>query len=237
MNLFIYKLKNSIKGINRRVYIAIFMIFVTVLTSIVADKFIIKKDVNNMKQFDGYSFVTETYPIFKEVVFIGDSYSHNIANELGFDTTIYSSPGLTLKELGYCFSSAKKNQKKYMVIFIGPNDFRYNTEIDEFYETLNDYVNMFVKDSQVILCSYLPSLFTFDTEKSGKSKYRIDDYDAAIRKLANSNVKVHYFDLTSLAGDRQYDKYIDDKTDKIHFNHSFYVKYINMLREFLETIK
>ena len=75
--------------------------------------------------YNGTTFVTDTFTIFKDVVFIGDSYSYNIGIELGFDTTIYSSPGLTIKELEYCFNSAKNNQKKYIVVFLGPNDFKF----------------------------------------------------------------------------------------------------------------
>lgn len=61
--------------------------------------------------YNGKTFVTDTYPVFKDVVFVGDSYSHHLALELGFDTTIYSSPGLPLADLKYCFKSAKENQK------------------------------------------------------------------------------------------------------------------------------
>ena len=191
----------------------------------------------SIEEYTGTRFVTEAYPIFKDVLFAGDSYAHCLAQELGYDTTIYSSPGLTLKELNYCFNSAKKNMKKYIVIFIGPNDFRFNTDLTVFNELMDGYVKMFLEDSKVILCTYLPSMFTDELIENGQAKYDVSDYDDEIKKVADSYDNAYYFDLSELKGKSEYYKYMTDESDKIHFNYNFYVAFINKLYPFIMSLK
>lgn len=218
-----------------RVAVALFMILFTVVLAILTDKRDSKR--NSMDLYDGKTFVTDTYPVFKDVVFVGDSYSHFLALELGFDTTVYSSPGLTLKELNYCFASAKENKKKYVVILIGPNDYGRNTNLDDFHKVLDSYVKLYLKDSKVILCTYLPSMYTDDIKSTGTAKYEVSDYDDEIRKIANSHDRVYYFDLSEFKGKKEYYKYLVDELDTIHFNHKFYVEFINKLNSFILSIK
>ena len=212
-----------------RVIIAIFMVVFAVILSIVTTKDVTNKN-EQIDEYDGIRFVTEIYPIFKDVVFIGDSYAHQLALELGFDTTIYSSPGLTLSELKYCFKSAKGNQKKYVVIFIGPNDFKEITGLESFTAQLTAYVDMFVEDSKVILCSYLSSLYTESLEDIGVHP-RISEYDDEIKRVSNLNNKVYYFDINDLSGKVEYLRYNYDKN-----NNKFYVEFINRLYKFISSI-
>lgn len=191
----------------------------------------------SIEEYTGTRFVTEAYPIFKDVLFAGDSYAHCLPQELGYDTTVYSSPGLTLRELNYCFNSAKKNMKKYIVIFIGPNDFRVNTDLAVFNKLLDGYVKMFLEDSKVILCSYLPSMFTDELIENGQAKYDVSDYDDEIKKVADSHDNAFYFDLSEFKGKSEYYKYMTDESDKIHFNYNFYVAFINKLYPFIMSLK
>lgn len=230
------KIKEGIIYHKSKVLMAIIMVVLTLFISLFSNSFRKESETIMYDIFDGETFVTETYPMFKDVAFVGDSYSHFIALELGFDTTIYSSPGLPLSELNYCFESAKKNQKKYMVIFVGPNDYRLNVDLKTFHDKLESYVDLFKDDSKVIICSYLQSLYTNDLKREGDAKYEISQYDDEIKKVAESNDKVYYFDLTDLNGKAKYYKYNTDKTDKIHFNHDFYVEFINRLYKFLVTL-
>ena len=188
------------------------------------------------ESFQGERFITEHFPIFKDVVFVGDSYAHNLALELGFDTTVYSSPGLALKDLSYCFNSAKDNQKKYVVIFVGPNDFRYSVDPELFKSELQNYINMFDKDSKLIVCTYLSSIFTDNLTRAKTVKYKISDYDDEIKKVVEENENVYYLDLKDLEGKPEYYKKVEDDPDRIHFNYRFYVEFINKLYKFITTI-
>ncbi len=219
-----------------KVAMALIMVILTLITSLFSGS--LRKTNENIEYgiFNGKTFVTETYPIFKDVVFVGDSYSHYIALSLGFDTTIYSSPGLPLADLKYCFESASKNPKKYMVIFIGPNDYRLNTDLKIFHDSLLDYIDILREKSKVILCSYLQSMYTEHMKSTGEAKYEISQYDEEIKKIAETYDKVYYFDLTDLNGKSKYYRYNMDKTDKIHFNHDFYVEFINRLYKFIMSI-
>ena len=189
------------------------------------------------ESFEGEKFITEHFPIFKDVVFVGDSYAHNLALELGFDTTVYSSPGLTLKDLSYCFNSAKDNKKKYVVIFVGPNDFRYSVDPEIFKSELDNYINMFDSDSKLIVCTYLSSIFTKRLTEEKSVEYEISDYDDEIKKVADEYDNVYYLDLKDLEGKPEYYKKVEDDPDRIHFNYRFYVEFINKLYKFIMTIK
>lgn len=230
------KIKKEIVDHKEKVTVALIMVVLTLLISLFSSGLHKKSDDIMYDIYDGKTFVTETYPVFKDVVFVGDSYSHHLALELGFDTTIYSSPGLPLADLRYCFKSAKENQKKYMVIFIGPNDYKMNTDLITFHDQLEDYVNTLKDDSKVILCSYLSSMYTNELKKFGEVKYEVSQYDSEIKKVAENNENVYYFDLNDLDGDSKYYKYNSDNTDTIHFNHDFYVEFINRLYKFIVTI-
>ena len=216
---------------------ALGMIILTVILSVILVNIKNKGMKKEDKIYDGTTFVTDTYPIFKDVVFVGDSYSHEIAYQLGFDTIIYSSPGLTVSELKYCFESAKKNQKKFVVVFIGPNDFRFSIDTDIFYNELKKDVEMFTKDSKVILCEYMSSKYTEELEEHKRVEYKVTDYDAEIKRIASELDRVYYFDMNDITGKVEYYKYNDDKQDKLHFNHKFYVEYINRLYNFIESIR
>lgn len=232
-------LQNIKEGIiyhKSKVLMTIIMVVLTLFISLFSNSFRKENGTIMYDIFDGKNFVTETYPIFKDVVFIGDSYSHYIALSLGFDTTIYSSPGLPLEDLKYCFESASKNPKKYMVIFIGPNDYRLNTDLKVFHDNLLDYIDILREKSKVILCSYLQSMYTENMKSTGEAKYEISQYDEEIKKIAETYDNVYYFDLTDLNGKSKYYKYNVDKTDKIHFNHDFYVEFINRLYKFIMSI-
>lgn len=219
-----------------KVAMALIMVVLTSIISLFSGS--LRKTNENIEYdiFNGKTFVTETYPIFKDVVFVGDSYSHYIALSLGFDTTIYSSPGLPLEDLKYCFESASKNPKKYIVIFIGPNDYRLNTDLKIFHDSLLDYIDILREKSKVILCSYLQSMYTENMKSTGEAKYEISQYDEEIKNIAETYDKVYYFDLTDLNGKSKYYRYNMDKTDKIHFNHDFYVEFINRLYKFIVSI-
>lgn len=233
----IFRIKRQVANYKNIICVALAMIILTIILSVILVNI---KNTSMRKEervYDGVTFVTETYPIFKDVVFVGDSYSHEIAYQLGFDTIIYSSPGLTVSELKYCFESAKKNQKKFVVVFIGPNDFRFSIDTNIFYNELKKDVEMFTKDSKVVLCEYMSSKYTEELEEHKKVKYKVTDYDAEIKRIASELDRVYYFDMNDITGKVEYYKYNDDKQDKLHFNHKFYVEYINRLYNFIESIR
>lgn len=189
--------------------------------------------------FAGKSFITDTYPVFKDVMFVGDSYTHRIASNLGFDVTNYSCPGLKLSELEFVFNVAATVKKKYVVIFIGPNDFISETKPSEFGEILKSYVDLLRNKTgaTVIVCTYLNSQYTLEYEKFGAKKYTINEYNNEIMKLNNPDNKIYYFDVSSLNDVYKYAKIEEDGIDKIHFNYDFYVAYINKLYDFLTDIR
>lgn len=230
------KLVKILYEYREKVSIALLMIIFTIVLSVLTDNKNLNK-YESLNIYDGTTFVTDTFPIFKDVVFVGDSYSHFLPLELGFDTIVYSSPGLAIKDLNYCFNSAMNRKKKYLVIFIGPNDYRENTDLGEFYNTLDDYVKMYINDSKVILCTYLPSMYTDELQSTGIAKYEVSDYDNEIKRVANSHDRVYYFDLTDFSGKSEYYKYLTNNLDTIHFNNKFYVEYINKLNSFILSIK
>ena len=232
----IKKAKELIISNKVSILFAVFCIFLTCFMSIYLSR-VEKPQIVPVKPYDGKTFVTENYPIFKEVVFIGDSYTHRLAEELGYDTTIYSSPGLKVSELTYCFESAKKNQKKYVVVFIGPNDFKGNTKLDEFYNQIKAYTDMFTEESKVILCSYLKSAFSKELDDNKLTLYHIEDYDSELKKVAENAENVFYLDLNEYSNVEEYTRYSYDKNDMLHYNHTFYVEFINRLYDFLVSIK
>ena len=193
---------------------------------------------NEKDSYIGESFVTETYPILKDVVIIGDSYAHYVPYDLGFDFTVYSSPGLNLEQLSYAFDSASKSGKKNAVIFIGPNDYRYKTEIDEFETRLKDYAIMLKEKlgGSVVLCSYLPSEYSKILEKEKKIRHTIKEYDEGIRKVAKSDKKFYYLDLYDLADKKEYYRSNQDINDTIHFNRKFNIAFINKLSDLMVEI-
>lgn len=233
----IFRIKRQVANYKNIICVALAMTILTIILSVILVNIKNSSMRKEERVYDGVTFVTETYPIFKDVVFVGDSYSHEIAYQLGFDTIIYSSPGLTVSELKYCFESAKKNQKKFVVVFIGPNDFRFSIDTNIFYNELKKDVEMFTKDSKVVLCEYMSSKYTEELEEQKKVKYKVTDYDAEIKRIASELDRVYYFDMNDITGKVEYYKYNDDKQDKLHFNHKFYVEYINRLYNFIESIR
>ena len=247
LNKILDKLSDILIKYRDRIIVVVSIIFFIVVLSIVVTthsdtQVDYKKETETEEEiitesYQGDRFITEHFPIFKDVVFVGDSYAHHLALELGFDTTVYSSPGLTLKDLKYCFNSAKDNQKKYVVIFVGPNDFRFSIDPDVFKSELDNYITMFNKDSKIIMCTYLSSIFTNDLTTAKSVKYKISDYDDEIKKVVEENENVYYLDLKYLEGKPEYYKKVEDDPDRIHFNYRFYVEFINKLYKFILTIK
>lgn len=189
--------------------------------------------------FKGKTFVTDTYPIFKEVVFMGDSYSHFISYDLGFDVMNYSCPGLKLKDLKYVFDMASKSNKKYAIIFIGPNDFIAQTPLNEFKECFETYIKM-LKDemgAKVILTSYLPSKYTIAEESKGIFKNTIDMYDKEIKEISDENEGVFYLDILTDYDVDKYSKYTIENNDAIHLNYDFNVSLINRLYDLIIDIE
>lgn len=189
--------------------------------------------------FKGNSFVTDTYPVFRDAMMIGDSYSHFISYDLGFDVINYSCPGLTLRELESVFDVALRTKKKYVTIFIGPNDFYANTSLEEFGTRLSDYVSLIKEKigAKVILCTYLHSVFSKTIEANGTCAHSIDEYNAEIKKLEDEKNGVYFLDLSELDEHEKYQKDTPTGPDDIHYNYDFSVKFINKLYDKLMYIK
>ena len=213
------------------------LVVLTIIIAIVTRKPMDRINVKEDKIFKGTTFVTETFPIFKDVVFVGDSYAHYIPIEFGYDTIVYSSPGLSVSELSYCFSAAEHNQRKYLVVFLGPNDFRYSVKPKDFKRTLTEHLKPFIGKSKIILCTYLPSIFTDEVLKLKKAKFEIEEYDDELKSIASSNKNIYYFDIKDMARKAKFYRYDGDNLDKIHFNHTFYIEYITRLNDFILSIK
>lgn len=186
--------------------------------------------------FIGKSFVTQSYPIFKEIVLCGDSYSHFVSLDLGFDFMNYSCPGLTIMELSNVMEQASKSGKKYVCIFIGPNDFFNQTNLNLFGDTLNMYIKKFLeKDMKVILCTYLNSIHTDLMEKiQPDKKIKVIDYQNIIMKLVDEKNGIFYLDLLEF---NDHEKYLRDEEVHVHYNYDFNIKFINKLyRKLLEIV-
>lgn len=189
--------------------------------------------------YDGSTFVTETYPIMRDVVFVGDSYTHFLSLDLGFDTISFSKPGYTVDMLTETFEEAFKTKKKYLVIFIGPNDFNKGNTPEEMYEALrrNIYAYKYKVNGTVILCTYLPSLHTNDMEKKyPNSVIPIEKYNEQILRLVNEKKRIYYLDLSETANKEEYYKYNNGELDTVHLNYDFNIYFINKLYSLLIKI-
>lgn len=178
--------------------------------------------------FTGNTFVTQSYPIFKDLVLCGDSYAHFVSLDLGFDFTNYSCPGLPVLELSNVIEQTSKSGKKYACIFIGPNDFFEQTNLKLFSDCLNMYIKKLRDNNmKVILCTYLSSLHTDFMEKYQSDKInKVIDYQNAIIKLVNEENDVFYLDLLEY---NDHKNYLRDEEIKVHYNYDFNVKFINKL--------
>lgn len=178
--------------------------------------------------YTGDTFVTQSYPILKDFVLCGDSYAHFVSLDIGFDLTNYCCPGLTVAELANVMEQTSKSGKKYVCIFIGPNDFFRQTSIKSFRDCLYKYIKNFRENNmQVILCTYLNSTYAdlveeFQTDK----KIKIIDYQNSIVSLIDEDNGIFYLDLAEYNNHKIYHR---DEDPKIHYNYDFNVKFINKL--------
>lgn len=189
--------------------------------------------------YDGNSFVTDTYPIFKDVMLVGDSYAHFVSYDIGFDVLNYSCPGFTLEMLKSVFDVALKTKKKYVTIFIGPNDFYANTSLSDFSNRLSHYVKE-LRDkmgAKVILCTYLHSVFSKTIEGNKTCAHSIDEYNNEIKKLVSEKDGIYFLDLSDLDEHEKYRKETPTGPDDIHYNYEFSIKYINKLYDKLMYIR
>ena len=188
--------------------------------------------------FTGETFVTETYPIMRDVVFVGDSYTHFLSLDLGFDTVSFSRPGFTVEKLDDAFEEAFKTKKKYLVIFIGPNDFNAGNSPEDMYIPLRKYIYeyKYKVNGTVILCTYLPSLHTNEWEKKYPEITTIEEYNNVILSLVNEKNRIYYLDLSDTANKEEYVKYTDGKVDTVHFNYDFNINFMNKLYDLMIKI-
>lgn len=188
--------------------------------------------------FTGKTFVTETYPIMRDVVFVGDSYTHFLSLDLGFDTISFSRPGFTVEKLGDAFEEAFKTKKKYLVIFIGPNDFNSGNTPEDMYKPLRKYIYeyKYKVNGTVILCTYLPSLHTNEWEAKYPGINTIKEFNDVILSLVNERNKIYYLDLSDTANKEEYIKYTDGKVDTVHFNYDFNINFMNKLYDLMIKI-
>lgn len=178
--------------------------------------------------FTGNSFVTQSYPIFKELVLCGDSYSHFVSLDLGFDFMNYSCPGLTVMELSNVMEQALNSDKKFVCIFIGPNDFFNQTDLKSFSSCLSMYIKKFLdKNMKVILCTYLNSVHTDLMEKLQEDKkIKVIDYQNELMKLIDEENNIFYLNLQEY---NHHKNYLRNEEAMVHYNYDFNVKFINKL--------
>ena len=188
--------------------------------------------------FTGETFVTETYPIMRDVVFVGDSYTHFLSLDLGFDTISFSRPGFTVEKLGDAFEEAFKTKKKYLVIFIGPNDFNNGNSTDDMYKPLRKYIYeyKYKVNGTVILCTYLPSLHTNEFESNFPGITTIEDFNNVILSLVDERNRIYYLDLSDTANKEEYIKYTNGEVDTVHFNYDFNINFMNKLYDLMIKI-
>lgn len=188
--------------------------------------------------YDGTDFVTKDYPIFREVIFLGDSYVYLLGSEMCKDVICYAEPGRMVGELKEACDEAVKTRGKYVNIFIGPNDIRYNISVEKFKNDLKELVEK-IKNAgkETIVSSYLKSEYTELMNQEYKNSKTVEDYDKAMQEVCKEE-NVYYFDIKDI-NDYHTDKMFLEggKRDIIHFNENFYIKYMNKLYSFLYDIE
>lgn len=195
--------------------------------------------LHKRNSFDGKKFVTGVYPIFRDVMLIGDSYAYFIGTDLGGDVTNYSCPGFTINELESTFELATECKKKYVVIFIGPNDFTHYTSLDEFSDGLKKRIKL-IEDKMgatIIIPTYLHCVMSDEKEKEKDYAHTIDEYNAEIMKISNEDSNVHYLDLKDLDRHKDFRKDTPLGPDKVHYNYDFSVKFINKVYDKIMDIR
>lgn len=184
--------------------------------------------------FQGNDFLTNVYPIFNDVVVIGDSYSYFLALDVGFDFKVFARPGLKLSELKTSFDSVVNTKEKYAVIFIGPNDLMAQTNIDVFKDCLIKYVNQ-LRDNkkEVLIATYLKSEYTDEAKKKFVGGITVEEYDNAIQEVCEET-KSTYIDAKDI-NDYHNNIRIESNgmIDQLHFNQEFNIKFINRVYEYL----
>lgn len=184
-------------------------------------------------RYNGDGFVTEIYPIFKDVVIVGDSYSHFLALDAGFDLRVFARSGWKIGALKEVFQSVAKTKEKYVVIFIGPNDLRAQTSINVFKKNLVENVNILKENKkQVLIVTYLNSEFTEEIRKNPRSIITVQDYNNVILDVCKEE-NITYIDAKGI-NNYHYDKRTENGiVDTLHFNQKFNIKMINKIYEYL----
>lgn len=188
--------------------------------------------------YDGNNFVTQDYPIFREVIFLGDSYTYFLSSLLCEDVINYSEPGKMVGDLMNACDQAVRCHGKYVNIFVGPNDMRYNVSISKFKSDLKALFDKIKKaGKKPIMSSYLKSEFTELMNKEYENAKTVEQYDEAIQEVCKKE-KVYYLDVKDI-NDFHNDKMLTEsgKRDMLHFNQDFYVKYMNKLYSLLYDIE
>ena len=185
----------------------------------------------------GTGFVTMKADIFNDLTVVGDSYTNALDNDIGGDLITFSRSGFKVKLLHDNFLGAIRTNKKYLVVFIGPNDFIAQTDLDEFKYTLNQYIDEVLEktNSTIILSSYLESIITVGCEEHNPRTFhnRIKQYDEKLREIVEEDEtqRILYFDIFDI---NDYEKYKRSEDDLLHFNAEFNCKYLVELHNFLK---
>lgn len=196
----------------------------------------IKRFVDDFTYY-GTGFVTMKADIFNDLTIVGDSYTNALDNDIGGDLITFSRSGFKVSLLHDNFLGAIKANKKYVVIFIGPNDFIAQTDLDEFKNVLNQYISEVLAktNSTIVLSSYLESIITVGCEEHNPKTFpnRIKQYDSKLREIVKEDEteRVLYFDIFNI---NDYEKYKRAEDDLLHFNAEFNCRYLVELHNFLK---
>ncbi|MCQ2609309.1 MAG: SGNH/GDSL hydrolase family protein [Lachnospiraceae bacterium] len=234
----VYKVYNSIKNIlkeksieNWKITVGALIIIIIFICMCVPKKQE-KVDITRYPKnsFRGNDFVTKVYPVFQDVVVIGDSYSYFLGVDVGEDLAVYACPGLKLERLDNAFEAASNTDKKYAVIFIGPNDLMSQTGTDAFKGYLAKYVKQLKeKNKEVMIVTYLNSEYTDEAKKKFENGITVEMYDKVIQDVCKEE-NVVYIDAKDI-NDYHNDKRLNYNgiPDGLHFNQEFNIKLLNKI--------
>ena len=151
----------------------------------------------------------------EELAITGDSFAelfYKIENDKKiFKLYLFASSENTITENENLIFSALNSTAKYVLLNIGPNDYKRRTSLYHFESELRKFANSSLTNHKIL---FFHSYMGFDIDDKIFPDFH--DYDLILKKIANSYPNIYYLDTNEY----QLGEYIED--DNFHYGKIFY---------------
>lgn len=163
-----------------------------------------------------FSFVMSFCCFANNITVVGDSYANcfrDFVGEEGYTYKNFFFGGLLVKENVQELYDALLDENDYILFSTGINDHANDTPPEEFERILVEWAEEAAKKQKVI---FTHSYMDYPISNKFKFKYKVSDYDQALRNVAQKMVNFVYIDTKMFEGITHIQK------DLLHYDKDFY---------------